>query len=166
MVSRSSASSPSARAIGDSAEAPRILLIEARYYRDIAEAMAEGALAALRAARAEVERVEVPGAFELPAALRLAIEAGRHHGYVALGCVIRGETSHYDIVCAEASRGLNALATRHGVALGFGLLTCDTEAQAWERADPRRQDKGGEAARACLAMISLKRRLAGGAPAR
>lgn len=162
MVSRSSASSRFTTPNGDSAEAAHVLVIEARFYADIADAMAKGALAALDAVGASHERIAVPGAFELPAALRIAIDSGRYHGYVALGCVIRGETSHYDHVCTETARGLSELAMREGIALGFGLLTCDNEAQAWDRADPKRQDKGGDAARACLAMIALKRRLATG----
>lgn len=162
MVSRSSASRKSTSPIGDSAEPIHVLVIEARFYADIADAMAKGAIAALDAAGASHERAAVPGAFELPAALRMAVDSGRYHGYVALGCVIRGETSHYEHVCTEAAHGLSELATREGIALGFGLLTCDNEAQAWERADPKRQDKGGDAARACLAMIALKRRLATG----
>ncbi len=161
MVSRSSASRKSTSPNGDLAEPAHVLIIEARFYAGIADAMAAGALAALEKAGATVERLAVPGAFELPAALRMAVDSGRYHGYVALGCVIRGETSHYDIVCNEASRGLNEIACREGIALGFGLLTCDTEEQAWERAEPKRQDKGGDAARACLAMIALKRKLAG-----
>ncbi len=161
MVSKSLASKKSTSPIGDLAEPAHVLIIEARFYAEIADAMAAGAGAVLKSAGATCERVAVPGAFELPAALRMAIDSGRYHGYVALGCVIRGETSHYDIVCQETARGLARLAVAEGIALGFGLLTCDTESQAWERADPKRQDKGGDAARACLTMIALKRKLAG-----
>lgn len=165
MVSKSSASRKSTSPIGDLAEPAHILIIEARFYADIADAMAAGAFAALKKAGATIERAPVPGAFELPAALRMAMNSGRYHGYVALGCVIRGETSHYDIVCNETARGLSEIAFREGIALGFGLLTCDTEEQAWDRADPKRQDKGGDAARACLTMIALKRKMAGARPA-
>lgn len=161
MVSKSSDSRKSTSPNGDLAEKAHVAVIEARFYTGIADAMAKGALAALERAGATSERLPVPGAFELPAALRLAVESGRFHAYVALGCVIRGETSHYDIVCNEASRGVSELAAREGLALGFGLLTCETEAQAWERADPKKQDKGGDAARAALAMLALKRRLGG-----
>ncbi|MGD9537938.1 MAG: 6,7-dimethyl-8-ribityllumazine synthase [Alphaproteobacteria bacterium] len=161
MVSRSSASRKSTTPSGAWARDAHILVIEARFYAEIADAMAAGAITVLERAGASHERLAVPGAFELPAALRMAVISGRYHGYVALGCVIRGETSHYDHVCTEASRGLNEVAIRDGIALGFGLLTCDTEAQAWERADPKRQDKGGDAARACLAMVALKRKLVG-----
>lgn len=165
MVSRSSGSRKSTSPTGDSAEQAHVAIIEARFYTEIADAMVAGALAVLERAGASVERLAVPGAFELPAALRMAIDSGRFHAFVALGCVIRGETSHYDIVCNEAARGLGNIARRHGLALGFGLLTCDTEAQAWDRADPKRQDKGGDAARAALDMLHLKRALAG-APGR
>jgi len=107
----------------------------------------------------------VPGAFEIPAAIRCALEARdkdprrRFDGYVALGCVIRGETTHYDYVCAESARGLQSLALEHGIAIGFGILTVENEAQALARARIDRKDKGGEAARACLAMIDLRRQL-------
>ncbi|MBM3482643.1 MAG: 6,7-dimethyl-8-ribityllumazine synthase [Alphaproteobacteria bacterium] len=161
MVSKSSASRKSTSPNGDLAENAHVAVIEARFYSDIADAMAKGAVAALKSAGATVERIAVPGAFELPAALRMAVDSGRFRAFVTLGCVIRGETSHYDIVCNEASRGLGEIASREGIALGFGLLTCDTEAQAWERADPKKQDKGGDAARAALSMLALKRRLAG-----
>ncbi len=145
------------------AEAPHILLLEARFYEDIADELATGAIAALEAASATYERLSVPGAFELPAALRMALESGRFDGFVALGCVIRGETSHYDHICAECARGLNALAIEHGIALGFGLLTTENRDQAWDRAAVAKRNKGADAARACLAMMALKRRLGGGA---
>jgi 6,7-dimethyl-8-ribityllumazine synthase len=108
----------------------------------------------------------VPGAFEIPAAIRFADAAAdrgalstRYDGYVALGCVIRGETTHYDHVCGECARGLQDIAIRHELAIGFGILTCENEAQALARASVDKRNKGGEAARACLAMIALKRRL-------
>jgi len=162
MVSRSSGSRKSTKPSGASVRDANIVIIEARFYGDIADAMAEGAVAAIERADATYERLGVPGSFELPAALRMAVVSGRYHGYIALGCVIRGETSHYDIVCNEASRGLNEIAIREGIAMGFGLLTCDNREQAWDRADTKRQDKGGEAARACLDMLALKRKLVGG----
>ncbi len=136
-------------------DAPHILIVEARYYADIADQLAAGAIAALEAAGANFDRVVVPGAFELPAAVAMAIARGRYDGYVTLGCVIRGETSHYDLVCGEAARGLNDLAIAHRVPLGFGVLTCENGEQARRRADPKGKDKGGEAARACLAMVAL-----------
>jgi 6,7-dimethyl-8-ribityllumazine synthase len=141
--------------------APRILIVEARYYAHISDELMKGAIAALEAAGATVERITVPGAFEIPAAIAFA-EKGRQgfDGYVALGCVIRGETSHYEHVCTESARGLQDLAFRQHVALGFGILTCETEAQALARAGVDKRNKGGEAARACLAMVALKRRFA------
>jgi 6,7-dimethyl-8-ribityllumazine synthase len=144
--------------------APHIMLVEARYYAHISDELAKGALAALEAAKATHERVVVPGAFEIPAAIRFAVSAAakggkRFDGYVALGCVIRGETSHYEHVCQECARGLQDLALAHELAVGFGVLTCENEAQALARAQVEKRNKGGEAVRACLAMIELKRRL-------
>jgi 6,7-dimethyl-8-ribityllumazine synthase len=141
----------------------RILIVEAPYYRHIAEELARGAIAALEAGGASYERISVPGAFEIPAAIRFAALAGergpqhRFDGYVALGCVIRGETTHYDYVCGESARGLQDLALRHELSIGYGILTVENEQQALMRARSDRKNKGGEAARACLAMIDLKR---------
>jgi 6,7-dimethyl-8-ribityllumazine synthase len=140
---------------------PHILLVEAPYYRHIAAELAEGALSALEAAGATFERLEVPGAFEIPAAIRLAADTGRFDGFVALGCVIRGETTHYDYVCGESARGLQTLALEHRLAIGFGVLTVENEAQALARARVTEKNKGGEAVQACLAMIALKQHLAG-----
>ena len=141
---------------------PHVLIVEARYYADIGDMLLAGAKAALKAAGATYDHVVVPGAFELPATVAMAIEGGRYDGFTALGCVIRGETSHYDLVCNEAARGLNDLAMRQQAAIGFGVLTCDNGDQARRRADPKGKDKGGEAARACLAMIALRRSLGAG----
>jgi 6,7-dimethyl-8-ribityllumazine synthase len=147
------------------ADAPHVMIVEARYYAHINDELLKGAIAALEKARATHERFTVPGAFEIPAAIRFAALAGergtrrRFDGYVALGCVIRGETSHYEHVCQETARGLQDLAIRHELAVGFGVLTVENEAQALARAAVDRRDKGGEAARACLAMIALKRTL-------
>lgn len=136
----------------------RILLIEAPYYTDIAAAQLQGAMAVLDAAGAETTRITVPGALEIPAAIKFSV-GGNWDGYVTLGCVIRGETSHYDIVCNECARGVQNLAVDHGLAIGFGVLTVEDEEQAWVRAKPGEMDKGGETARACLAMIALRREL-------
>jgi 6,7-dimethyl-8-ribityllumazine synthase len=143
---------------------PHVLIVEARFYEDIADEMIKGATQALDAAGASHERLSVPGAFEIPAAIAMAIEAqikdpGRRpfDGFLALGCVIRGETTHYDYVCGESARGLMDLAWRHKIALGFGILTVENDAQAWARARIAEKDKGGSAALACLAMIKLKR---------
>ena len=136
----------------------RILLIEAPYYTDIAASQLQGAMAVLDAAGVETTRVTVPGALEIPAAVKFSL-SGDWDGYVTLGCVIRGETSHYDIVCNECARGVQNLAIDHGLAIGFGVLTVEDEEQAWVRAKPGEMDKGGETARACLAMIALRREL-------
>jgi 6,7-dimethyl-8-ribityllumazine synthase len=144
---------------------PNILIVEAPYYAHISAELAKGAIAALEAAQATYRRVAVPGAFEIPAAVRFAVAAAdagtgpRYNGYVALGCVIRGETSHYEHVCEGCAQGLQQLALAHELAIGFGVLTCENEAQALARAEVEKRNKGGEAARACLAMIELKRSL-------
>jgi 6,7-dimethyl-8-ribityllumazine synthase len=140
---------------------PHILLVEAPYYAHIAAELRRGAERALTAAGASHESISVPGAFEIPAAIAAARSARDFDGFVALGCVIRGETSHYDHICAESARGLQDLAVREGLAIGYGILTVENEAQALVRASPDGRDKGGEAVRACLAIVELKRRLAG-----
>jgi len=134
----------------------RILLVEARYYADVSDALAAGAERELAKYGCTVERVTVPGAFEIPSAIALA--ADHYDGFVALGCVIRGETTHYDYVCGESARGLMDLAIQRRLAIGYGILTVNTEAQAWARGALDRGDKGGDAAHACLAMIALARR--------
>ena len=140
---------------------PHILLVEAPYYAHIAELLREGAKRALDDAGATCETISVPGAFEIPAAIGLVARSTRRFdGYVALGCVIRGETTHYDHICAESARGLQDLAVREGLAIGYGILTVENEEQALPRASAGRRDKGGEAVRACLALVELKRRLA------
>ena len=141
---------------------PHILLVEAPYYTHIATELRRGAERALTAAGATYELASVSGAFEIPAAISIAAKASqRFDGFVALGCVIRGETTHYDHICAESARGLQDLAVRDGLAIGYGILTVENEAQALARASPNGRDKGGEAVRACLAIVDLKRRLAG-----
>jgi 6,7-dimethyl-8-ribityllumazine synthase len=143
--------------------APHLLLVLAPYYPHLAALLREGAERAVAAAGATCELVTVPGAFEIPAAIKLAsLTAGpRFDGYVGLGCVIRGETTHYDHVCAESARGMQDLAVRDGLAVGFGILTVENETQALARAAPDGRDKGGEATRACLALVELKRRFRG-----
>ena len=141
---------------------PHILIVEAPYYTHIAAELRRGAERALAAFGATHERITVPGAFEIPAAIGIARRANaRFDGFVALGCVIRGETTHYDHICAESARGLQDLAVRDGIAIGYGILTVENETQALARASPDGRDKGGEAVRACLAIVDLKRRLAG-----
>lgn len=133
-----------------------ILIAASPYYQEIAEALVMGATQVASAAGFRVEVVTVPGAFELPAAIGYALRSERYSGYIALGCVIRGETSHYDYVCSESARGLQNLAVEFGAAIGYGILTCETLEQALERSDPAQGDKGGEAARACIRMIELQ----------
>ena len=133
---------------------PRILIVVAPYYKDVSDALLAGAKTAL--SDAEVEIVEVPGALEIPGAMASAVKSRtRFDGYVALGCVIRGETSHYDYVAGESARALMDL-TLDGIAIGNGILTVENRAQAMARAGDR--DKGGDAARACLAMVGLRER--------
>jgi 6,7-dimethyl-8-ribityllumazine synthase len=136
---------------------PQILVVEARYYAHISNELLRGAQAALEAAGADYDKLEVPGCFEIPAAIALAAASNKYDGFVALGCVIRGETSHYDLICAECARGIQDLALK-GLAVGFGVLTVENERQAMARARKDKKDKGGEAARACLAMVALKQR--------
>ena len=137
-------------------------LIEAPYYEDISDALAAGAIAELERGDATYERIVVPGALEIPLALAQAVKAGligsddasaRFDGCVALGCVIRGETSHYDIVCNNANHWLMQVAVANAIPLGNAILTVDTEAQALERARGGRKGKGADAVRACLALI-------------
>ena len=143
-------------------EGQRVLILEARFYEDIADQLVTGAVGALDEAGVGHERISVPGAFELPAALAIAIDSGRFDGFVALGCVIRGETSHYEHVCGECARGLATLAERHRIALGFGVVTAENRAQAWERAAVDRKNKGAAAAEACLAMMAIRATLGAG----
>ena len=139
----------------------RVLIVEARFYEDIADELVRGAVAVLDDEGVGYERQPVPGGFEIPAALGMAIASNAlFDGYLAFGCVIRGETSHYDHICHEVARGLNQLAISHRAAIGFGVLTCENREQAWARASVDGGNKGADAARACLAMIALRRRWA------
>jgi 6,7-dimethyl-8-ribityllumazine synthase len=146
------------------ADAPHIMIVESRYYEDIAQELISSVLQELSEVGATHERFEVPGAFEIPTAVRYAVESGgvdasRKHfdGYIALGCVIRGQTSHYDYVCGESARGLQDLALKYSLAIGYGILTVENRDQAMNRAKRSEQDRGGHAARACLRMLDLKR---------
>ena len=141
-------------------KAPHLLLVVAPYYAHLSALLREGAERAVAAAGASCEVVTVPGAFEIPGAIAVAAESREFDGFVGLGCVIRGETTHYDHVCAESARGMQDLAL-DGIPVGFGILTVDNEAQALVRAAPDGRDKGGEATRACLALVALKRRFRG-----
>ena len=145
---------------------PHFLIVEARFYPEIADAMVEGARAVLDEADVTFERIQVPGVFEIPTAIHMAIRSldfsetrQRFDGFIALGCVIRGETTHYDYVCEESARKLQDLACDYLLALGYGILTCENADQAWARADPEQKDKGGDAARAALDMLGLKEKL-------
>lgn len=144
-------------------ESPKILIIEARFYEDIADELIAGAIAALEAAGIEYDRISVPGVLEIPAALSMALMGGeldggiRYDGFVTLGCVIRGETTHYDIVAGESARALMDLAVVEGLALGNGIQTVENSDQAWARAKRSDKNKGGGAAAAAIAMIRLRR---------
>lgn len=135
------------------------LIVEARFYDHLNDMLVEGARAALKAAGHKVDVLTVPGALEIPGAIALADEAQRYDGYVAIGVVIRGETYHFEIVAGESARGIMAL-TMDGMAIGNGILTVENETQAIVRADPKQKDKGGEAAKAALALLALRERWA------
>ena len=137
----------------------RILIVEARFYDHLNDLLLEGARAAIAAEGHAHETITVPGALEIPAAIALAAETGRYDAFVALGVVIRGETYHFEIVSNESARGIMAL-TLDGLAIGNGILTVEDEAQALARARPGEKNKGGEAAKAALAMLALKERFA------
>ncbi len=133
-----------------------ILIVEARFYEDMADALAEGAQAVLQQAGCQVERISVPGVLEVPVAIKYAADTGKYDGYVALGVVIRGETTHYDIVCGESARGLMELGIKDKLAIGNGIQTVENEAQAWARCRMSEKDKGGGAAKAALALLDLR----------
>lgn len=137
------------------------LIVEARFYEELSDALLEGAKAILDHAGASYEVISVPGALEVPAVIAFAQESKKIHfdGYVALGCVIRGETYHFDIVANESCRGLMDLSMHRNLAIGNGILTVEDEGQAWERASAAKKDKGGFAAKAALEMIAIKKKL-------
>ena len=132
-----------------------ILIVEARFYAHLNDMLIAGARAALEAKGHKVEVLTVPGALEIPGAIALAAEADRYDAFVAIGVVIRGETYHFEIVAGESARAIMAL-TMDGIAIGNGILTVENEAQALIRADPAQKDKGGEAAKAALALLALQ----------
>jgi 6,7-dimethyl-8-ribityllumazine synthase len=141
----------------------RVLIVEARYYNDIADVLLAGAMKVLEDAGAQVECISVPGSLEIPIAIAMAIDTAHslHQPYdaaVALGCVIRGETIHFEIVSEQSARGLMELGIAQRFPIGNGIITVNTEAQAWARARPEDQDKGGDAARAALALLAVKQR--------
>src|ERR1700742_1186306 len=143
----------------------RALIVEARFYDDIQDALMDGAVAELKTAGLTHDVITVPGALEIPAAVAIALDAAEAHrkpydAVIALGCVIRGEAIHFEIVSMESSRGLMDLAVSRKIPLGNGIITVNTDAQAWARARAGELNKGGDAARAALAMLRIKRRLA------
>ena len=133
---------------------PRVLLIEARFYPEIADALVAGALDVFKSHGIAYDRIVVPGALEIPCALRLV--AGHFDAYVVLGCVIRGQTSHYEIVSEQSARGLMDVSVRHGLPVGNGILTCENTDQAYERSDPARGNTGGRAAYAALCLLDIQ----------
>ncbi|HYS47736.1 MAG TPA: 6,7-dimethyl-8-ribityllumazine synthase [Xanthobacteraceae bacterium] len=160
-----------ARADDGDLKGARMLVVEARFYEDIADALLAGATRALEAAGCTFDRITVPGSLEIPAAIALALDAAAergapYDGAVALGCVIRGDTIHFEIVSIQSARALIDLSVARRLPLGNGIITVDTEAQAWARGRVEEGDKGGDAARAALAMVRLKRRLAARTPPR
>ena len=136
------------------------LIVEARFYDHLNDMLVAGATAALEAAGHSVEVLTVPGALEIPGAISMAAESGRYDGFVAIGVVIRGETYHFEIVAGESARGIMAL-TMDGIAIGNGIITVENAEQALARADANRKDKGGEAAKAAIALLELQGRFAG-----
>ncbi len=138
----------------------KFLIVEARFYEAINDQLLDGARTALEAAGQEHETITVPGALEIPCAIALALESGCYDGFVAIGCVIRGETYHFEIVAGESARAIMAL-TMDGIAIGNGILTVETEKQGFARADRLRKDKGGEAAKAAMTMLELREKFAG-----
>jgi 6,7-dimethyl-8-ribityllumazine synthase len=135
----------------------KLLIVEARFYDHLNDLLLSGTRAAIEESGHRHDTITVPGALEVPGAISLAAESGRYDGYVALGVVIRGETYHFEIVAGESARGIMAL-TMDGLAIGNGILTVENEAQALTRAKPTEKNKGGEAAKAALAMMALKER--------
>lgn len=137
------------------------LIIEARFYEAISDLLAEGTIHTLQEAGHTFERVSVPGALEIPGVVAMALHKKAYDGYIALGCVIRGETSHYDIVAHESARGLMDLSVNHHAVVANGILTVENDEQAFARADRHQSDKGGFAARTCIRMLELKKELMG-----
>ena len=139
----------------------KVLIIDANFYKELADELVRGAVNELEKMGVMYERISVPGALEIPSAISL-ISKGKMNssiiGYIALGCVIRGETSHYDIVCGESARGLSTLGLERDLAIGNGILTVDTWKQAWARASVADKNKGGVAATACLSLAAIKQR--------
>ncbi len=136
----------------------KILIVEARFYKDIADELVKGAIQALEAHGAEYDRITVPGVFEVPGAIRFAADGNDgYDGYIALGCVIRGETSHYDYVCKESAHALQNLVISDRLAIGYGILTVENRDQAWARCSVEKYNKGAAVAEAAIRMMKLKK---------
>ncbi|HBH90822.1 6,7-dimethyl-8-ribityllumazine synthase [Ponticaulis sp.] len=136
---------------------PRVLLITSRYYEKISLELEAGAMEVLEAAEARVETVEVPGAFEIPGAVAMAADSDMYDAFVTIGCVVRGETTHYDYVCGESARGLMDLTVQRRLPIGYGIITVENQEQAWARADRQQKNKGADAATAALEMLKFRR---------
>ena len=142
---------------------PCILIVEGRFYSEISDSLANGMIKEIEKANFTYERISVPGVFEIPTTIAMAIKSSaclaspRYVGYIASGCVIRGETDHYEHICREASRAIMSISIKYCVAIGFGILTCENWDQAMERANPEGKNKGGEAARACLRLTDCRK---------
>lgn len=136
----------------------KILIVSADYYREILEELTKGAVEKIKSSGYDFDIISVPGAFEIPAVINFAAQKNAYSGFVALGCVIRGETSHYDYVCGESARALMDLTVNKKLCIGFGILTVENENQAWERAGRKKLNKGAEVANACIEMIEIKKK--------
>lgn len=137
----------------------KILIISANFYQEISKMLLDSAISELESEKYSYETITVPGCLEIPTALALAIDSKKYDGYIVLGCVIRGETTHYDYVCNESMRGVNKLAIKYRIALGNAILTVENQSQAIARADKNQKNKGGHAARTCIEMIKIKDQL-------
>ncbi len=136
-----------------------ILIVEARFYEDIGDLLAKGVTNTLDDAGVTYDRIEVPGALEIPGAIKIAAKSGKYDAFIGLGCVIRGETYHFEVVCNESARGLMDLAVHHDLIISNGILTCNTTEQAIVRADPKQKNKGGSFAHVALEMIETKKKM-------
>jgi 6,7-dimethyl-8-ribityllumazine synthase len=138
----------------------KILIVQAPYYQEIAKMLLEGAISELKANNIEFDIVDVCGALEIPTAIAIIDESKKYDGFIALGCVIRGQTSHYDYVCQESCHGLNMLGIKKQIIIGNGIITVENKDQAQKRADIKQKNKGGFAAKACIDLIKIKDRFA------
>jgi len=137
----------------------KVLIIQSRFYPDISDEIFKGVQLALKKKKVNFDSISVPGSLEIPAALNFAVHRSRYDGYIVLGCVIRGKTNHYDLVCQESIRGVMNLVCQHKLALGVGIITAENRKQALERASVKKGNKGGQAAETCLQMVKIKNSL-------